>query len=285
MRRFQLAIASVTLLLSMGINVAADNLPGGASKPERERPLYQVWKEKYSTHSTTGAVTPASYAKTNDATFERLYNAWQDARVKDMEDHPFSSSSRAIWGKLCDMARQGPAILPFLFGKIEDLVNSKNMDPRLCSEYDGIIWVVTWKKFPEDEWAPGTFGNTDAELKMYLKWWKEDRKNSRTKFASLYAKHKSFQLAGKTADDADSFERIRDMGIDALKFIMEQIGAGDDSLVPLVSKIMREPVGGDKPTRESVLKWWDEYKDYVTIPDTPASSSDGGRSTKEEQLR
>lgn len=268
MRMFQLLIIIMITLATPTIVNATDN----SSSTDWKQPIYQTWKN---TNKKDNNRLIMGSANNKQSSYEYLFEAWKTARDKEIADGSCYSAPITAWPELCNIAKYGPAILPLVFRHLEEDITQNRMDSHLYADYGSLIRIITHKVFPKDEWAPGTFFDPTTETMMYFNWWKEGRRNSKQKFTNLYAKHKSLLLEKKVADDKDVIKHITSMGVEVMPFIIEQIRAGDDNLIPLVSSVMLDPIGGENPTRESVLKWWEEYKDYITIPAIPVKSTDG----------
>jgi len=167
----------------------------------------------------------------------------------------------------------GPAVVPFIIEKIEQDLSERKWDNRLRSSVLGLLSRITKKRFRKSEWPEATYGRHDTHMELYVRWWKEGRKETPRKFAALYAEWDKFLRDGKTDKAEKTFDLIRSMGIEVLPLVMEKIQQSDNRLVPLVSKITRKKVGGDKPTRASVLDWWKANQAALRFPEPPPKPS------------
>ena len=202
--------------------------------------------------------------------FEAKYNAWIETRRRVLAERGYLSYTPAEAQPL-ELVALGPRIVPFIIEKFEaDLKhNIWGPDNHLRADHQSVLHKILHKHFPRSEWPAGKFGDHKAEMELFVKWWHQGRRETPRRLAELYEAWRQSLEQGKPQAAQEALERIRDFGLETLPFIVQKIEAGDERLVPLVSKIMWKPVGGDKPTRASILAWWKANEKSLRLPDPP----------------
>ena len=202
--------------------------------------------------------------------FDKRYNAWQNAYAEWWNENPMSSMgpgySLPEEQAILDM---GPQVVPFLIEKIEkDLSDQRLYSP--LQDNIRLIILITRKYFTKDEFP----NRIDIfiphhQWKLYVKWWKNRKRETPIKYARLYNEWDQLQKQNKTVEANVALGKLRNMGTEILPLLMEKIKNGDNRLVPFISELMGQRVGGLFPTRSSVLRWWDANKAHLTYPDSP----------------
>lgn len=198
--------------------------------------------------------------------FEARYCEMKQARDQWFQENPFSSATPIPF----KIIKLGTQAVPFIIEKMEQQPTG-DVSADLCTS----MWMITWKRFPEPEWPKGHYAGPDVEMELYVDWWKNGRRQTPAKFARLYTEWKKAMKKGESKEAQQYLDEIKDMGIEALPLIMVKIKAGDDRLISLVSKIMRKPVGGEKPTHASILAWWKANEKSLKLPDPPPVAASG----------
>ncbi len=205
--------------------------------------------------------------------FETRYQAWKVARAEWIQQNPFLSYTPVLPEEraIIDM---GPSVVPFIIVMFEQELSDPTWDNQSRSNMLGLISMITWKAFRDkNDWPEGKYGNHEIEMALYVKWWKEGRKETPRKFADLYVKWDQFKNEDKTKEADETLDQIRFMGIEVLPLVIQKISDGDERLLPFINKLMRKNVVEDHPTRESVLKWWQANESLLRFPDPPVDSS------------
>ncbi len=100
---------------------------------------------------------------------------------------------------------------------------------------------------------------------LWLRWWNEGRKQTPQQFEKLYQEWKSLKKKGKTEEAEEKYQRVKDLGITALPYMIEKIEQGDSELIPALSELTDGQV--DKNVKkEECLSWWKKNKDKWTLP-------------------
>lgn len=206
------------------------------------------------------------------AEFDRHYTEWCRERAEWISQNPYASSLPVLSdGKaIVDM---GAPALPFLMDKLSDMLANSVLDNRLSADVTSLVRHITWRRFQDSEYPDGVpVDNHRVEIQLYLNWWRKVRGDGPRRVESLYARWDKMTKDG-LAEPATKvpLDEIRNMGIEALPFVMDKIQNGDERLVPFVSKIMRKQIGGETPTKQSVLDWWNANKAKLTLPPLPES--------------
>ncbi len=193
----------------------------------------------------------ASNEKIRDQ-FENTYGAW---RVW-LEDHRYSSDLTNN-PEFNAIETLGPSILPLLVEKIENSPSDFHLWVAICR--------ITKKHFD------GTLGDSHKAARMYVHWWKNDRNKMPKQFAEKYATRTKALKEGKNEEADRLLKEITWFGLDALPLIIEKIKSGDESLIPIVSKLTDGAVDA-RSSKSDCLDWLENNKDKWLLP--PVEDSD-----------
>jgi len=195
--------------------------------------------------------------------FEAKYQMWREYLSRP----EIMVQSRATSHFACPQFRQivelGLPALPYIVEKIEqndDRVLWKAFEEiakvRIRQQYDRGKNRVTFPDFPDVD---------PRKESVYVRWWYEGRKRTAERFGELYSEWQALTHQGKKGEATERYERIRDLGIDALPLIMEKIKAGDAELIRAVSWLTDGRVPG-AATPSECLAWWAANKHKWTLP-------------------
>jgi len=209
-----------------------------------------------------------------EALFEKKYEAWKKYRK---QQSPSPSSFRTIYMEgqpYLEMLKLGIPALPYMMKKIEN------------DAYDGgrdLVWIVskiTNKKFhiTRTGQKPGGFRWTVEEFpdmndltsppsryKLWLRWWKEGKKLTAQQFEKFYQQWKKLNRQGKETEAKAKYQRVIDLGVAALPYILDKVKQGDVELVPAISVLTDNKVKKDAKQSEC-LDWWESNKQKWLIP-------------------
>ena len=157
---------------------------------------------------------------------------------------------------LHNIAKLGVPALPYIVEKMKKTNNFRLNLPFL---------IITRKCFEKSDY-PYELKARDARanLKMFVQWWEEGRKETPQRFSNLYAEWKHLREAGKDKEATSKYYMIRNLGIDALPLIVQEIQQGDSELVPIVAYLDNDV--SSTATISQVVSWWAENKDKWTLP-------------------
>ncbi|MEN6371368.1 MAG: hypothetical protein ABFD64_05070 [Armatimonadota bacterium] len=221
------------------------------------------------------------------AEFDSKYEAWVLAQGKWISENPFLSYT-AILPEEKALVAMGPSVVPFMIEKFEKELSNPEWNDRFSGANLEIVWFITCKKFREDEWPEGKFGDHQAKMEMYVKWWKEGRKKLPETFNTLYAELESLpknpESESDKAKEKDILDRIRSQGVEALPLIIQKIKGGDKRFLPMVA-IMKRFTDADAViatklspaelkaredqlnwSTEEALAWWEANKERLKFP-------------------
>ena len=101
--------------------------------------------------------------------------------------------------------------------------------------------------------------------RVYLCWWREGRGFTERRFKVLYGEWKKAKEAGDEETATLKYERIRDLGIAALPYLVEKVEEGEKEFVPVISYLSDGEVREDAGPADCV-RWWREHKARWTVP-------------------
>jgi len=158
---------------------------------------------------------------------------------------------------LHNIAKLGVPALPYIVEKMKETKNFYLTLPFL---------IITRKSFEKSAYEDQSkIGDSRTKLRMYIKWWEEGRKETPQRFSNLYAEWKHLKEMGKNKEATSKYYMIRNLGIDALPYIVQKIGQGDSELVPIVAYLADNDVSSTA-TVSQLVSWWAENKDKLTLP-------------------
>ena len=187
------------------------------------------------------------------ATFEARYQAWRQWRSEHI--YLSFSTGNVPFGNIVAL---GPRAVPFIVEKIE-------RNPGEC-DLEYAIQRITKKRFAKSDWPTNELGNAHWAAKMYIKWWKEGRRETAGQFATGYAQYVVVRAQGKAVEAETEIGRMRSLGIAALPQIMEKIPTDNGDLVKLVSQLTDRAVSPDAKPAEC-MEWWAKNKQKWLLPD------------------
>lgn len=163
------------------------------------------------------------------------------------------SESRKYLQNIADL---GVPVLPCIYDKMKE-----------NNEYSKFLKIpfyrITKKHFDKFEWPKGQ----DSAVEVIISWYTTGRKQTPQRFNQLYTDWKNLKKRGKTNEANAKYQKMCDLGIDALPLIMQQIEKGDKELIPMASYLTDNNVKPDtKPS--DCLNWWNNNKDEWTLPNT-----------------
>lgn len=201
--------------------------------------------------------------------FEEKYQSWREY-IKQPQIRRQSADEAFIDNRsFNEIVALGISAIPYIVEKLEADINSNN---RLIYA----MQKITKKKFTltrvgDNEWEIEDFPGFKRELgnqgqaRLWIEWYHSGRVQTPQRFSQLYTDWKNLKKQGKTNEANAKYQRICDLGIDALPLIMQQIEKGDKDLVPVVSYLTDNNVKPDtKPS--DCLNWWNNNKDMWTLP-------------------
>lgn len=193
--------------------------------------------------------------------FERKYAVWRDY----ISSHPeFKVMSIATTQYTCpqftEIVKLGLPALPYIVRKIEE-VN----DQYLWMAIDKITKVKIYAKYDEVKKETVYPDFPDVKENVYIYWWREGHKSTQNLLEERYAKWKELKMQQKEKEAGAEYQRILDLGIAALPYMVEKVKKGDIELIEEMSELTNGQL--KKGTnKEDVEKWWNQNKESWIIP-------------------
>lgn len=212
-----------------------------------------------------GPVVCGSGGQSPDETkseFEQRYQALREYVTSEgvsVRDPLLTGEGWTLYLRITEL---GPPALPYIIEKIEE------GDWRL----GGCVSMITKKRFNRSDYADVRYyGDARTKARMYVDWWHEGRKETRQESESLYQERKAVAQQGEHQAAADTYRKMRGLGIAALPWIIEKVEQRDVDLIPLVSGLT-SGLGGASDAISSwastteCLEWWNKNKQSWTLP-------------------
>ncbi|NLI16295.1 MAG: hypothetical protein GX409_08435 [candidate division Zixibacteria bacterium] len=161
--------------------------------------------------------------------FEVEYKAWKtyvDANsVSDLAI--FNNHMRAI-------IQLGIPALPLIFEKME-----KN-EYRFDFQLEVAIPPITRKFFEIEDWPKGKRGDAITKAALFLDWWKNGIKETKNTFDRYYSARKKFLEENNTEEAEKQLNRIRNLGIVAIPYMIDKIKEGDLVFIETIAELTNQ---------------------------------------------
>lgn len=212
--------------------------------------------------------------------FEERYQRW----VRWRKQHLFLSCYTGC-REFHEIVKLGPKAIPFIIAKMKE-----SGDFFLASA----VLRITKYVIPENEWPKGMLGDSKTAAKLYIRWWEEGRREIPKRFEKLYARWKKLIARGETTLWMDAavynpvskrivirnrqhqtplgqtYEAMRNLGIEILPLLIEKFKEGDWDLLPLFGELTDGKGvierGYLKERVAFTLKWWEKNKEDWLLP-------------------
>jgi hypothetical protein len=204
-----------------------------------------------------------------ESLFEAKYAAW----AAWLQEHA-SPSSKIDLSTLFDnqpfrdIVALGPPAVPYMVDKMEQnhwigealsrITKFKWHERRVGPGPGQWVWII--EEFPElaEETRWPWRG-------LWRKWWNEGSQKTPQWFDQRYREWQEVLAQGKGLEAQEKYQRIIDLGIGALPYMVEKIQAGDTALVGAVSTLTQGAVGATA-TPAQCIEWWNANKANWTLP-------------------
>lgn len=207
--------------------------------------------------------------------FQTRYDAWKDAIRGYLGAH-HSANSYPILPEHQALLAMGVPVVPVIIDVFEQDEKDSKLDDNDRMRMVSLVYMITWKCF---DWRKYDTRTPRDQMRLWVKWWKEERKQTPQILNDRYPKWDALMRADKTKEADDILEEVRYLGIDALPFVIGKISEGDMRLAGFVPKLARDRSLGENPSRETVLAWWEKNKDRLTLPDPEPDPVDDSAAT------
>ena len=208
------------------------------------------------------------------AQFQWKYQVWLNAQNTWIKENPAASFTGSVPEEKA-VVDMGPQAVPFLIEILEKDLNNRQMGFFLQEAHIKLCIRITKKRLMVD-CPKGVSFNLYIQEQL-INWWKERKLETPKKFDRFYEEWDQFLDQKKTHEADEAQNKIIGMGMEILPLLMNKIQKGDDRLVPFISKMMGQPIGGEPPTRKGILEWWDANKSKLTYPDSPKIKRPGAK--------
>jgi len=202
-------------------------------------------------------VYPQSVDNDTEKTFYEKYSNWK-ALMASPKSKFLSDTTGVTTSSYEEIVKLGPGSLPYIFKEISA---------------DHNLWYavrkITKKWFTKDERDKVK----NEIVSLYVYWYHTGRKQTPQRFEKLYAEYKGFKSQHRDKDAQETYQKIKDLGIDALPLLADKMSKGEEGLEDAFSYLSDEPVNKDnmdkysksKNRREAYVKWWQENKEKWLI--------------------
>ena len=185
--------------------------------------------------------------------FDQKYRMWKE----------FMASNKAIFltdttGRQSmyfdEIIKLGPSAVPYIIEKMKT---------------DPVLWyavrVISKKCFEKHEWNE-TNNDKDAAT-LFLNWYNYGRFQTSQQFEKLYTESKNLKKVTKIkeSETKENYQMIKNLGIDALPYMVEKVKQGDTNLIPIISELADGEIKSTAKPAECI-EWWQKNKEKWTLP-------------------
>ncbi len=195
--------------------------------------------------------------------FESKYQAWKDYVSRPEVMVQSIAGPRFKCQEFREIVKLGLPAIPYIVCKIEENPDEQLLwkaieeitKVKIRGKYDREKNMVLFPDLPDLE--PGQ--------DVYLYWWREGRKHTHERFEKLYSEWNTLAAQGDQKQANEKYQKIKDLGVPALPFIVKKIQEGDSDLVPALAYLTNNDVSSTA-TMAQIVSWWAENKDKLTLP-------------------
>ena len=191
--------------------------------------------------------------------FEKAYKAW---KIRIAKPDLIKSSGPGIFSckehkAIIDL---GIKAVPFMINKME------------CKEdaWTPQLWVavskITKKKFNKEkkEEIKRSMSKTPYYI-HWVKWWKEDRKQTPRQFEKLYQLWKNKKNQKKYKKAKEIYKKITNLGVLALPYMVNKVRQGDSDVIAMISELTDGKMKKNVKISDCI-NWWKKNKQKWTLP-------------------
>ncbi len=194
--------------------------------------------------------------------FEEKYKAWNEYISRPELKIQSRATTHFTCPQFQEIVKLGVPALPYIADKIET-VN----DQLLWKAIGEIAKVKIHGKYSVEKnmLIFPDFPDLKPREDVYLYWYRSGRKQTPQRFESLFQEWKTLQSQGKAKEAKDKYQKIKDLGVDALPYMVKKIEDGDVALIPAISELTDGEL--NKSAKQSeCTSWWQKNKDKWTLP-------------------
>jgi len=210
-------------------------------------------------------------------TYYENWLQWQNQRPGRYHgsDFPEEIFENENYLKLQEM---GPVVVPMLLAHYLECPLLERLVKDTCGLKFGEILFhehgVQGRKAVYIEEFPDTLylGTLPRGLPL-LRWWAARGIHTQRWFWERWNQYVAYKQQGKEDLAAERLERIGEIGIDALPFLIRLISSGHEELIPIASNVSKRPWASESitlpenATKEQCEAWWNKHQKDYTIPD------------------
>jgi len=193
--------------------------------------------------------------------FETRYQTWKESESYSTAKVMSHAGPLFTCSEFKEITNLGLPALPYIVRKMERDSSEgylwKAIEViakfKIYREYDRENKKVIFPDFPELE----LYDN------LYLFWWQEGYKRTPQLFDELYSRWKQSKHANNEESEK-IYQRMINLGIPVIPYMMREIEKGDSGLVPAVSYLTDGEISEETSPTECI-RWWNENKEKWTI--------------------
>lgn len=195
--------------------------------------------------------------------FEIKYQAWKEYISRPEITVQSIAGERFECTQFQEIVKLGLPVLPYIIRKMEE-----NPDERLLwKAIEEITKVKIRGKYYKQKnvFIFPNFPDWKPRENVYLYWREKGRKQTPEQLEISFTNWKYLKKQGKEEEARKKYQKIKDLGIATLPYVMEKIQQGEIELIPIVSYLTDDAVKKDLTPSECV-EWWNKNKDKWILP-------------------
>ncbi len=195
--------------------------------------------------------------------FEARYKEWKTYISRPEVMAQSIAGSRFKCSQFREIVKLGLPALPYIIQKMR--MNPK--DQLLWKAIEEIAKVKIRGKYDKEKKRIIFPDLPDLEPgeNVYLYWWRKGRKQTPQLFDNFYSEWQGLKKEGKEKEAKIKYQRIKELGIAALPYMVEYVEQGDSDLINAISELTEGAITESTKPSECV-DWWNKNEEKWTIP-------------------
>lgn len=183
--------------------------------------------------------------------FNQAYTEWKNLKL----DNPHLSTYTYRNKPFNKIVKLGLEAIPYIIDRMEK-------DPH-AFHLQIAVRKITKKDFSNAEFSSGRLGGSRTYAGLFIKWWKNDRSKTELFFNKYFREWCKYNKEEKDAEAIESLEKIKNLGVFSLPYLIKNIDKGGIEFVRLIIYLTPKDHGLNKRLQQSCRTWWTEsYNKY-----------------------
>jgi len=193
--------------------------------------------------------------------FEARYQAWKEYCSRPEVMALSYAGPRFTCNEFKEIVDLGLPALPYIAKKMEQ----DSTENLLWKAIEVIAKVRVYREYDRksNKDVLPDFPSLEPGDNIYLYWWREGHKQTPNQFSKLYSEWKQLKQI-KDVDAQKIYQRMVNLGIPVIPYMIREIKNGDSNLIPAISYLTDGEIKEDA-SPEECINWWANNKEKWTI--------------------